>query len=240
MGNVIRLHLMPGYDRALLPVPATRLRDWWQSDAKTRDHARYCQPLLMANSVGYYILSPARFAVTWNGDYESDVEIEISRAAAHCKLDAHSAHGSFTIQPWFVPMTEGVGDFVWLKAVPNERGRPFTCMEALIEAWWNPAHFGLVFLMNRAGTHVVELGEPIAQMTLFKAAGGFARLEVADALPSEHEAWQRRRTRPSRRGKDFDYLRGRHPDGRAEPTHIKSWSGRGEVVDASDGIPNHE
>jgi hypothetical protein len=222
MGNTIRLHLRPDYDRSLLPVPAASKREWFQSDPKTRNHAHHCQPLLMANSCGYFILSPARFTVAWDGDPDRDAELTIHECASHGVVDTHSSRGSFTIQSRFLARTENVGDFLWIKGIANERDLPFTCMEALVESWWSNAQFGLVFLLNGSGSFTVEMGQPIAQMLVYQAAGGFAELEICESLPEEHHAFIRRRTRPDFR-KDLDYLRGRHPDGSVETTHIVTW-----------------
>jgi hypothetical protein len=197
---------MPGYDQSLLPIPAMLKREWFQQDRKTRNHAHHCQPLMMANSCGYFLLSPAHFTVTWDGDPGHDADLEIHYAASHSIIDTHSAFGSFTVQTQFVARTDNVGDFVWIKNIPNERDLPFLCMEAMVEAWWNPAQFGLVFLIKRAGSFTVNLGEPIAQMVLYKAAGGFASLETSDELPEEHLAHVRRPTHivSWRKGEGFD------------------------------------
>lgn len=220
--KVISLHLLPNFDKRLLPVPAWKYRDWWQDNDKTRNHAQHCHPLAMANSLGYYVLSPATFVVEWNGDVRRNARIEIVEASSHCDIGTHAAYGSFTIQPGFVPMTSEAGDFIFVKGMPNERGLPYHCMEALIEAWWNPARFGLVFLLNQRGKFRIKLGQPIAQMFVYGAAGGFAEIRIVDGLPDEHRAWEQRRYRPGY-AKDFDYMGGRHPNGHREPTHIVSW-----------------
>src|SRR5690242_14188962 len=113
----ITLYLLPGVDTRLLPVSASgsRHRAWWQDDPKTQNHAQHCLPLSMANSLGYYILSPATFSVEWNGDSEQDAAIEIERTSPHGNVDAHSAHGSFTVQFGFIPTTNQPGDFLFVK-----------------------------------------------------------------------------------------------------------------------------
>lgn len=176
----------------------------------------------MANSLGYYILSPARFSVHWDGDVEHDAGIEVLEGAASAQVDGHAAFGSFTVQPGFIPMTDRAGDFLYIKGVPNERGRPFQCMEALIEAWWNPAPFGLVFLLNRVGSFTIDRGEPLAQMFVYQAEGGDAPLATVEGAPEEFGAWEHRRYRPGY-AKDLDYLQGRHPDGWLEPSHRTAW-----------------
>lgn len=221
----IQLYLLPSFDKRLLPIGAARHKEWWQNNYKTKNHAHHCLPLAMANSLGYYILSPARFNVTWDGDVQQDAHIEILEGDLLGQVDSHATHGGFTVQPGFIPMTSRAGDFIFIKGVPNQRGQPFHCMEALIEAWWNPAPFGLVFLLNQAGTFTIEKAEPLAQMFVYRMEGGSAAIRVVDRVPDEYDAWTRKRYRPGY-SKDFDYLRGRHPDGRPEPTHRSSWTHR--------------
>lgn len=221
---VITVHLN-GLPAELAPVRAEKRRDWWQQDIGTRNHAHHCLPLTMANSLGYYILSPGSFRVLWDGDWDHDVAVTKLDPLEPFVVDNHSAAATFTVQPGFIPMTGSVGDFVFVKGVSNVRGAWFTPMEALIEAWWQPGEFGLVCMMNRAGAFTVRRGEPIAQMCVYRAAAGFASLAVSDAPPPETAAWHVRRGRPEYR-KDLDYLQGRHPDGRPEPTHIRSWRRR--------------
>lgn len=219
---LITVHLN-GLAPDLVPVPAKKMRPWWQSDIGTRNHANHCLPLTMANSLGYFILSPGGFSVSWDGSWEHDADVMKLDPLEPFVVDNHSACATFTVQPGFIPATAAVGDFVHIRSVPNVRGAWFTVMEALIEAWWQPGEFGIVCMLNRPGTFTVERGEPIAQMSVYNAASGFATMRVDESLADETPAWQERRCRPEYR-KDLDYLRGRHPDGREEPTHIRSWS----------------
>jgi hypothetical protein len=175
----------------------------------------------MANSLGYVILSPGTFEVSWDGQANSNANIVITDIALHSQVDGHSAHGSFTVQPGFIPRTQQQEQFIYIKGIPNRRA-PYTCMEALIEAWWNPARFGLVFLVNQAGSFVVRAGEPIAQMFVYEWHAGAAEFVVVQGYPSEHQQWEKRRYRPEYR-RDLDYLRGRYPDGSCEAIHVTSW-----------------
>src|SRR5688572_11795551 len=100
----IKLHLFPGFDRSLLPIPAIKLRSWWEDNNRTKDHAKHCLPLVMANSLGYYILSPGTFIVRWDGDIHKPAEIQVIQKSSHFEVDTHAAFGSFVIQPKFVPI----------------------------------------------------------------------------------------------------------------------------------------
>lgn len=222
MANKIHFHLAPDYDKSLAPVPAVKYRDWWEDNQATRNHARHCLPLSMANSLGYYILSPGTFRVSWNGDFKTRCVVETLEQCSHYEVDDHAAFGSFTVQARFTPVTEEPGEFVYIKGIPNERGMPYQCMEAAIEAWWMKGIFGLVFLLNRPGVFTVYMGQPIAQIFLYKGIGGAASMTLQDGYPSGHDVWMAKRSRPDYR-KDFDYLKGKWPDGQDEPTHITTW-----------------
>lgn len=223
MGDKLRLHLAPGYDRSLAPVPAVKLRDWWEDNPKTKNHAKHCLPLQMANHLGYYILSPGTFLVKWNGDIHTPAEIEHIEKSSHYEVDNHAAFGSFVVQAKFIPVTEEPGDFVVIKGVANERNCPYNCMEAAIEAWWSLGNFGLVFMLNQPGEFLIPMGKPIAQMFVYHGAAGAIEPELVDGHPPGHAEWLARRTRKDYR-KDLDYFRGANASGQDIPTHITHWS----------------
>jgi hypothetical protein len=234
MGN-IRLYLAPGFDRRLAPVPAQKLRDWWEDNDRTSNHAKHCLPLQMANSLGYYILSPGTFLVQWNGDTHASATITHIEKSSHYEVDNHAAFGSFTVQARFIPRTDNPGDFVLIKGVANERGLPYTCLEAVIEAWWNPGNFGLVFLLNQPGEFLIPMGKPIAQMFLLAGGPAATGVELLDGYPAEHVDWDRKRTRPGYR-KDLDYFSGLWPDGRKVESHVTSWAQAAEKFNGSDAL----
>jgi hypothetical protein len=125
----------------------------------------------MANNLGYEIPSPGRFEIRWNGEPDSKAEIVVKEIAAHSQVDGHAAPGSLTVQPGFIPFTQRSGEFIFVKGIPNQRAF-YTSMEAIIEAWWNPARYGLVFLVNQATSFVIHSGEPLAQMFIQDGPGG--------------------------------------------------------------------
>jgi hypothetical protein len=166
--------------------------------------------------------SPGSFQLRWCGDWDRNPRVEVLDHS-DAVVDAHSAGGTFTVQPGFIVRTTEVDDFLMVRPLPNVRGVFFSAMEALVEAWWQPGEFGLVCILHRPGTFIVRRGDPLAQMCIYRAAGGSAPLRVEEGgVPAQTEAWRERRYRPEYR-KDFDYLRGRHPDGKLEPTHRTSW-----------------
>jgi len=222
MGNKIRVHLDDNFDQDLVPVPATRQRAWFEDNSSTRDHARHCLPLSMANSLGFYILSPGTFKVSWDGNVNRRAKIEHIEKSSHYDVDDHAAFGSFTVQTKFIPVTDDPGDFVFIKGIPNLRGLPYSCMEATIEAWWSVGNFGLVFVLNQSGEFTIQMGQPIAQMFLYHGAAGAAVGETYAGYPEGHENWNKRRSRPDY-VKDLDYLIGKDPVGQKISSHITNW-----------------
>ncbi len=177
----------------------------------------------MANSLGYYILSPGTFVVKWSGDVHEPATVRHVEKSSHYEVDAHAAFGCFTVQTKFIPVTDDPGDFVIIKGVANERAMPYVCMEAAIEAWWSVGNFGLVFLLNQPGEFLIPMGKPIAQMMLYKGVAGAAPIELMDGHPPGHAEWQAKRSRPDYR-KDLDYFKGAKASGEDVPSHISSWA----------------
>jgi len=222
MGERIQVYLSPGYDTELAPIPAIRYRNWWEDNRATENHARHCLPLSMANSLGFYILSPGTFKVTWNGDVHKRAVIEHIDKSSHYEVDDHASFASFTVQAKFIPVTDDPGDFVYIKGIPNMRGLPYSCMEAIIEAWWSVSNFGLVFIINQPGQFTINKGDPIAQMFLYHGVAGAAIGELHQGHPEGHKEWQAKRSRPEY-VKDLDYLKGVKHTGQDVPTHITNW-----------------
>lgn len=227
MGDKITIHFADNYDKSLAPIKADRYRDWWEDNNATRDHARHCLPLSMANSLGYYILSPGTFIVEWDGDYFKRAKIQHIEKSSHYEIDNHAAFGSFVVQTSFIPVTDDPGDFIFIKGIPNERGKPYTCMEAIIEAWWSVGIFGLVFLLNQPGKFMIQKGTPIAQMFLYHGKAGAAAVETVDGYPKGYRAWAERRGRKGYT-KDLDYMKGLRATGEKIDTHLTNWLDAGK------------
>jgi hypothetical protein len=215
----IELYLMLPYDKSLLPKKPELYRDWWEKDIKTIQHAKFCLPLLMANGLGYDILSPATFEVDWDGDENHNADIKILESAPHAVIDDHSSCGSFTVQTHFIPKTEE-GCFTFIKGIPNVR-RPFSVMEGLVETWWNPAHFGLVCLCNHSGKFTIQKGEPIARMMFFDDTYIKTNLIIKDNQYEVHQRSEFLSKREKQEGHVLDYFKGLFPNGEKAKYHLK-------------------
>lgn len=227
----ITLYLPPNYDKSLAPVKAERLRAWFEQDNKTKDHARFCLPLTMGGGIGWFILSPATFTISWDGDPTHDAEVEIIDACSHADVDCHSAHGSFTVQSQFVPRTKRPGDFVFIKGIGNQYRLPYYFLEAMLEAWWSPANFGLVAMLNQPGKFTIKKGEPIAQMFAINVEQAAYNLALREDYAPHWQEWDDKRRDPRYTGKNLDYLKGLWPDETPVSPHFKSWGAQGAAID---------
>lgn len=216
----IEIYLSENYDKNLLLKKPNIYLDWWEKDPKTKDHAKFCLPLLMANGIGYDILSPATFEIFWDGDESEQAIVNILEKSSHYPMvDNHSSGGSFTVQTHFIPKTEE-GYYTYIKGIPNIR-RPFSVMEGLIESWWNPAHFGIVCLCNHAGRFKVFKGEPIARLMLINQDV----LKLKLNYKYNHLDFPKRKEyiekKSKQKGKTLDYFKGLYPNGDKVEHHIK-------------------
>jgi tetratricopeptide (TPR) repeat protein len=231
----ITVFLPPHFDRSLAPIKATSYRHWLEQDPKTKNHARFCLPLTMASSAGYFILSPATFVVEWDGNQLHDATFEIIDSSRHASIDAHTAFGSFTVQSEFSVKTKRPGDFVYIRGIANQARLPFMFMDAMIEAWWTPARFGLVALLNQAGKFTINKGEPIAQMFVVSQDKIDYELELRDGFPPMYEEWNEAHQSKHEKGKNFTYMRGLWPDGEPLPDgcpHYRSWTKSPDTIAA--------
>lgn len=239
----IQIWLPENYDKAYAPQPAKKLRSWMENDSKTHDHAKFCLPILMASSLGFYIPSPVEATIKWNGDEDTDAEIICHEKASHGEISNHSAHGSFTIQTHFHARTKNVGDFIMVNDLMNEPRRPYQFLSGCIEGWWNVANFGLVAFLNQPGEFRIKLGQPLVQMYVLKATGANANASLLTGTHPHHIEFNCKRTRTEdylgwdsrcpiktyagKDGKslrkDLDYLNGRYPDLQPTDCHLKSW-----------------
>jgi len=153
-----------------LPVKSSPYRGWYEKSLKTHDHAKYCMPIAMANSLGYILRSPITFSVSWSGDEKDEVIVniinknkEVHAVSTH-SVSTHSAPGSFTLQYRFV-MGTSQEYFTYIKGIANIRSR-FNVMEALLESWWFEGTFGVVCLLNQPCDFIIKEGDPIASVML--------------------------------------------------------------------------
>ena len=175
----------------------------------------------MANSNGFYLLSPADITLKWDGSLQSDVEVQVENACSHTAITTHSAFASFTVQTQFIPRTPD-NVFTLIKPIPNLR-LPFQPLEGLMETWWLVANFGLVTLVTHPGEHHIKRGQPIAQMLFIGSdAHNFEIYHAGriDQLPERQQFMDKRNAYTT---KQLDYMKGDHMDGSKETIHYKKF-----------------
>jgi hypothetical protein len=194
------------YTKDDCPVKCAPVREWFEEDKKTKNHAKFCLPLLIANSIGFYITSPCDFDIFWDGNLKNDAHVKVHSDKFNGTITTHSAAGSFTIQSYIVPKTQE-GWLTMVKQIPNVRSW-FNTMEAIIESYWSPANFGLVCLLNQAGAFTIKKGDPIAQMILVHEDSLKSELSLGDSasLLKDRQAFDLARSNYS--GLQLNYFRG--------------------------------
>ena len=235
------------FDTEHIPIKGIPRRDWYEWDRRAANLAKFCLPLTMANSAGYYLTSPVHFRITWDGHNHNGTHIEVLDRLDHGLVDDHSTHGGFTVQSAVTIETVNDGDFVWVKQLPNQYRPWFYAMEALMEGWWaqGGATAGLVCLLNRAGTFEMKIGDPIAQIVCISKEDLEANLIFDNNPLDESYKFQRRRDEyirgdANRRGPDLDYMYGRHWDGVKEPVHLRSWNDNKIFIRDENGVSEYE
>jgi hypothetical protein len=212
----LSIHPLINAEPGLVPIARGKAtRAWWEEDVKTVDHARFCLPLLMANQLGFELLSPIDVVVEWSGKDEPKITVN---DGDHRAITTHSAEGSFTIQLNLVFRTPE-NWFTLVKGMPNVR-RPFNVMEGLIETWWTPANFGVICLMHGPDIVRIRRGEPLAvavpihaDTLKFKPVQGCAGEHLPHRVAFEGKRRQL--------GKTLDYLKGLTPGGERVCPHYR-------------------
>ena len=81
--------------------------------------------------------------------------------------------------------------------------------------------------MTRAGEFILQRGDPVAQLCVYRAEAGLHEIKRVEGFPVETKDWDEQRARSDYK-KDMDYFRGLHPDGTPEPTRMSFWDKKKE------------
>lgn len=88
------------------------------------------------------------------------------------------------------------------------------------------SEIGLVCLLTRAGEFIVQRGDPVAQLCVYRAEAGLHEIRRVERFPVETKDWDEKRAKSDSKN-DMDYFRG-FPDGTPEPTHMSFWDKKKE------------
>ena len=148
-------------------VPAPRTRDWMD---KTPDaFAYHCLPLVMANSLGWYIINNIPCEMEWDGtEAPAGLKVwateELSDKEKHMLPSSHFGSGVVTFHTEYMFCTEKRMNLI-TKGPANSPKHGIQALEGVIETDWLPYPFTMNWKMTGKGTKVrFERGEPIAQI----------------------------------------------------------------------------
>jgi len=209
------------YDVLLPSEQNPQTRTLFDEDHNNK-HASKCLPISMANSLGVLIRSPVTFSARWDGHSGHPAEVSCVEFPKGTIVTNHAGPNCIVIQPGWIPVTE-TGVYSYIKGIANDTPRPFMCMEACIESWWNAGDFGIILRMTSAGSFKIGRGEPLASLVLVPASYGAPKIEpLAEgrekALREMYKKWANKTPKPS-----LDYLRGLSPDGVPQAPHYTQW-----------------
>lgn len=143
-------------------VPANPLRAW-MDDSPDR-FAYRCLPLNIANTWGWEVLSPARFAIHWNGG-PGQSDVTFSSLDDYPFLDqlvvSHFTQGIVTFHLGYLFHTPER----WNMLATGPLNRPkdgIYALSGIVETDWLPMPFTMNWVLTRPGTVTFEKDDPIA------------------------------------------------------------------------------
>jgi len=148
-------------------VPAARTREWM--DQTPGAFAYHCLPLVMANSLGWFILNDVPCEMEWDGT-ESPKGLKVwptedlTKNETHFLPSSHFGSGVLTFHTEFMFWTEKNISII-TKGPANAPKFGITSLEGVIETHWLPYPFTVNWKMTAINQRVsFKRGEPIAQI----------------------------------------------------------------------------
>ena len=180
-------------------VPARPSRKWM--DEFPGRHAHRCLPLAIANTHGWEVLSPATFAIDWNGGPAAGdlvmTALDGSRWLEHF-TQSNFTRGIVTMHTGYLFRTDPGWNL--LASGPfNEPKDGIAPLTGLIETDWLPYPFTMNWQMTRPGRVVFEKGEPfclvvpVPQGPLETVTPEIFELAADPELRDQHDAWREQR-----------------------------------------------
>ena len=153
-------------------VPAARTREWM--DKTPSAFAYHCLPLVMANSLGWFIISDVPCEMEWDGTESPEgLQIwpttELNESEKYFLPTSHFGSGVLTFHLAFMFHTEQKISMI-TKGPANMPKHGVHALEGVIETDWLPYPFTMNWKMTMKNTKVrFERGEPIAQIIPYPA-----------------------------------------------------------------------
>jgi hypothetical protein len=148
-------------------VPAARTREWM--DKTPGSFAYHCLPLVMANSLGWFVINDIPCEMEWDGtEPASGLQIwpteELNDIQKHFMPSSHFGSGVITFHAEYMFWTDEKISLI-TKGPANMPKHGIQSLEGVIETGWLPYPFTMNWKMTAKNTRVrFERGEPIAQI----------------------------------------------------------------------------
>jgi len=148
-------------------VPASRTREWM--DKTPGSFAYHCLPLVMANSIGWFVINDIPCEMEWDGtEPASGLRIwpteELNEVQKHFMPSSHFGSGVVTFHAEYMFWTDTKISII-TKGPANMPKHGIQSLEGVIETGWLPYPFTMNWKMTAKNTKVrFERGEPIAQI----------------------------------------------------------------------------
>jgi hypothetical protein len=148
-------------------VPAARTREWM--DKTPGAFAYHCLPLVMANSIGWFVLNDVPCEMEWDGTEPANglkiwATEELTEVQKHFLPTSHFGSGVVTFHAEFMFWTEEKISII-TKGPANMPKHGIQSLEGVVETDWLPYPFTMNWKMTAKNTRVrFERGEPIAQI----------------------------------------------------------------------------
>lgn len=135
-------------------------RDWM--DAFGARHPYRCLPLVIANTTGWEIISPATFTATWTGGTRME-DIRLDKDDDYPDLarlvTSHFGGGTLTFHTGYLFRTEPDWD-LWVGGPPNHIKDGIQPLTGVVETSWLPFPFTMNWHFTRPGSIQFKKGEP--------------------------------------------------------------------------------
>jgi Family of unknown function (DUF6065) len=148
-------------------VPASRTREWM--DKTPGSFAYHCLPLVMANSLGWFLINTIPCEMEWDGtEPASGLKVwaleDITPIQQHMLPSSHFGSGVVTFHSEFMFCTEEKISLI-TKGPANWPKHGIQPLEGVIETDWLPYPFTVNWKMTAKNVRVrFERNEPIAQL----------------------------------------------------------------------------
>jgi hypothetical protein len=219
-------------------VPAARTREWM--DNTPGSFAYHCLPLVMANSLGWFIINDIPCEMEWDGtEASAGLQIwpteELSEMQKHMLPSSHFGSGVVTFHAEFMFCTEKKITLI-TKGPANMPKHGIAPLEGVIETDWLPYPFTINWKMTAKNVRVrFERGEPIAQIIpypsdlILSVEPEIRSLQSNPELLAKYEDYRKKRTVFNEKFKYHAtkrqkyYVRGEDSLGNKYPEHITDW-----------------